>query len=157
MRKIEQSKRLIASGLALTFGTFIMSGIDTSGATTRNLVKTESQVEHLNSNQNICTQIQKSQWESNKKVPFKLAKIAEVLGVSVQNVGTGKFGNAVCETGVTGSVIGAGDHSIVEVKDVSNKCIVIGADIQGIPKPNVVYKRLLTLCAEPTKPTLTVS
>jgi len=154
MSKFEQSKKLVASGLALTFGTFIMSGIDsTSSATTKGLVQTESQVEHLKSDQDICTQIQKSHWESNAKETFKFSKIAEVLGVSVQSVEAGEFGNAICKTGVKGGVIGAGDITKVEVKGVSDECLVIGADTDGVPKSNIVYKRLLTLCAKPTKPT----
>ncbi len=161
MRKFEQSKKLVASGLALTFGTFIMSGIDiNSSAATKNIAKTEIQsTEHLKSKLEVCSQAYKSLWKPNDQFILGLsylALLAKQLGVTVQTLETGEFGTAVCTPGFSSNVVN--EDKIVEVKNVSGECLVFGYEPKKLPtKPNALYNDLAVTCVITPKPIVITS
>lgn len=160
MKKFEQSKRLVASGLALTFGTFIMSGIDSnSSAATKGVANTEIQsTEHAESKLEVCSQLYKTRWESNtqftKQFPLSLSNFAKALGVTVQTLETGKFGSINCNPGFSPNEIG-GNNIIVDVKNVSDECLVWGYEPKKMPPgSNTIYDNLVAICVTTPKPTI---
>lgn len=161
MTKFEQSKRLVASGLALTFGTFIMSGIDSnSSAATKVVAKTEQSTEHTKSKLEVCSQEYKSYWQSNTKFtqqfPLSLSSYAKELGVTVQTLETGEFGAVNCNPGLSPNEIGNGIP--LDVKNLSDDCLVF-AYLPGkkAPENNTIYHNLVAICVTPPKPTITTA
>jgi len=163
MTKFEQSKRLVASGLALTFGTFIMSGMDSnSSAATKVVAKTELQsTEHAKSKEKVCSQEYKSYWQSMTKFtqqfPLGLTSFAKTLGVTVQTLETGEFGATNCNPGFSPTEIGKNGIP-VDVKNVSDDCLVF-AYLPGKkpPESNTIYHNLVAICVTPPKPTIITS
>jgi hypothetical protein len=163
MRKFERSGRLASSGLALTFGTFIMSGIDSnSSAATKVVAKTElKSTEHGKSKEEVCNQIYKSQWTSNDKFILGLNGLkfyAKDLGVAVPTLESGEYGSINCNPGYSANEV---DNItiIVDVKNVSDKCLVWAYEPNNIyhQKPNAIYEHLNALCVVDLKPTIITS
>lgn len=163
MTKFEQSKRLVASGLALTFGTFIMSGIDSnSSATTKNVAKTEIQpTEHAKLQPEVCTQEYKSDWQPNVQFMLGLSALpsfAKELGVTFQTLEVGENGVVNCNPGYRANEIGK-DGMLIDVKNLSDDCLVWGYLPKNAyhQKPNAIYKNLAAICVVAPKSTITAS
>jgi hypothetical protein len=155
MKKYEQSKRLVASGLALTFGTVIMSGVDTSSSAAG--IKNVAPAKHQNPKLEICTQEYKTYWQPNGQFVLGTLSfirfVSKQLGVTIQSVEAGKTGIANCNPGFS-ETVADNANTIVEVKNFSDKCLLIGFEPKKLPPPSssTIMTNLLTICAVIPKP-----